>query len=466
MWLLNTKREDLVDNLRQSLRGELRKIKRISELSEFPVDVVGLWLVWGETPKEECFLPSLIIVADGEKRDFLAWANTYLPSLHPITHICRVLEYNTFMRLEKRSSADTTKGYLGAAVGLVISEAISNQAVFKRKGELTYRDCLETFSFSFGNALFSGATPEELIGISKSWFRAQKTSRRLNVAMEDIEILLGPWSVLAELCGKIIPRDKRWSNDPDILKVVSALVKSGDVPSRLHKKLAKTLSVSEELLNLAGEGTRESRVVALEKALYTIGNGKGGRSTLATFVASYLVSLLAPGSLEYISLLTPTGEPRTETSLWYGLLGGLHPNTDVFDAAVGLGWNLAIELTRRSSVFDPPSSDLDIDELDMLMDSERKHSMNKAQRAGGLTVELALGSETVVAIGSSIDDKRTVQSDLFDQREAWPNVERVMKDVEGAMRRLDYAKARLEKLANQSSTTPRSSRSNSKTRKY
>jgi hypothetical protein len=465
MWLLHTNREELIEVFRQSLKGNLSNVVYESDFSRNKLDVGELYLVWGVDPGEELFLPSIVIVADGEKRDFLAWVGTYIASLRPITRVCRVLEYSAFKQYQSRKQADGIGRYLGAAVGLILSEAIISRAVSRRQKKLSFRDCLETFSFAFGSALFSGASSEELSRVSHDWYEAQQVSRRLRISVNDVEVMQKPWNTLADLCGGV-PTKKSKTKESDILELVSALRDGINIPGRLFKNLAKRLSINENVFTLTGEGTREGRVIALEEALRAIENSSDSEKSLAAFAKGYLFSQLETGSLDYISLFTQANWSLSEMALWYGFLAGLHPDTSIFDSADGVGWDVAIELVRKDDILQRPNNDLDKDEFAMLMTSERAFPDNKARRVGSLTIELTPGSETVVAIEPSYDEKLIAQRDLFDKHGSWPGAASAIMDIESAMKHLVALRANLEEYSERKSTPSGSYPKDRKTRKY
>ncbi|MEN8136227.1 MAG: hypothetical protein ABFS18_11930 [Thermodesulfobacteriota bacterium] len=459
MWSIYIKREQLLDTLQLAISGEITGAKQIRTPQEISINITaGLCLLWKTSPRTD-LSPPLIVVADGTKRDFLAWLATYYPPLRPITRDCRVLEYTNLVRVfERKTNSNTFNKYLGVTVGLIVSEAILNNAANNIQRDVTFRDCLETFSFSFGRALLDRASFEDLSLVEKLWRKAQKNSSRTHALTDNVIARKTPWSLLAMMLNQDQFLKKSWSNESSVVCLTKEIENNKKISKNLLHKVSKSLDIPSNLFELTGEGSRESRMVALEEIYSKINEGNLSRSCLAQFVSAFLVYQLEPGTLNYLSLLISEKHLSSEVAMWYGFLAGLTPRTKVLLSKSGLGLSVANELIRKESVFDCLNVDLDAEELDMLIDSESYLSTNKAQRAGSLTVELIPGVKTLLATGENDHKKIPGQKSLFEQELPVKEAKRILCDLDNAMRHLKYVHTDLKKLSNKEPKTKSSPR--------
>lgn len=457
MWKLDSNRADFLELIPRLIGGENINVKEIRSLSRMGRLQKDLCLVWLKNPENEAVFPSFIIVNDGEKRDFLAWINTYAPFLRPLTGKIHVLEYQNFINTSKRKAPINKRRFLGAAIGLMIAEANLNKPYNKRSYP-TYRECLATLGFSLGSALFSGVSNDDFAYTAASWGHAQKNSRRVKPNFEHINMLLEPWGILIDLCNNGFSGKSRqndlWSDEQDIYTIVMELLNKGSVSSKTFKSLIEGLSIPSKLVDLVLKGTRESRIVAFENLLMLLlENSKNDKRNVADFVIGYLLNQLEPGTLDYMSLALPITVHKPQPNLWYGMIAGLSTNTSVFNYASGIGWDIALELDNND-LTTAPSCDMDLAEFEMLLDSERIMGFEKSKRYGSYVVELMPNVNTIVAFKSE-QDSMSARSELQNSSINEASIKQVINDMNLALQKLTLAKSSLERevTMDRSSTT-------------
>lgn len=450
MWLLQTTREELVDKFRQALRGELRDARRVEDKKELLANAKGFCLLWNEPPDRERFLPAVVLVENGQKRDLLAWIGTYIPTLRPFTHLAHVLERKNLEQIVARDKIGSSKRYIAAAVGLVIAEATTQKLVTNTRRPLSYTDYLETFAFCFTRALLSGATFEELETLFRTWVKAQILGGHFRSPHEDLDKVIAPFAILAALCDRV-PSHNQNPVDGEIFSVVQEISKNGKISRQLQTNIARSSSLPVQLFDGVSEGTRESRVQALEEALLFVAKGIGVRPSIGMFIAGYLVSQVAPGSLEYMSLITSATQVHSEMTLWYGLLAGLHPDGNILDFEGGLGWHIASELIRSSDPFSRPVADMDIVEFEMLSGSERS-ILGQGKFQGSFSIELIPGSETTVKIAPSNISQPEAQRGLFESERLTHESTQLLSDINAAMRNLQQIRLKIERITGKPGT--------------
>lgn len=447
MWKLNLKRADFLEIIPRLINGydidatEIRTLSKVGRLSS------ELCLVWNERPNVEAVFPSIIIVGDGEKRDFLAWVSTYASFLRPLTGKTHVIEYENFLNITNRRIPKNKKHYLGSVIGLIAAEVNLNRQLKHEKSKITYRECLETLSFSLGNALFSGVSTDEFAYTAVSWNRVQKSSRRTGTAVENIKTFLEPWGVLIDICNGLSSKTKQsdlWSEDQYIYKAVSEILNNGSISSKTLNLLIEELSIPSSFITHVFDGNRESRVIALEQLILFLGKSRYEHNNVASFIIGYLLNQLEPGTLEYLSLSHTLVAPKIQPILWYGLIAGLHPNTSVFEYASGMGWNMALKLGEQNGLLDPPTCDMDIEEFEMLLDSTKVLGFEKSKRYGSYVIELLSGVDTIVAFKPDNENINS-QQDLLGSGINTANIARNINEINLALQKLSYAKSSIEK---------------------
>jgi hypothetical protein len=112
------------------------------------------------------------------------------------------------------------------------------------------------------------------------------------------------------------------------------------------------------------QDTREERVRLLENFLKTLGN-RAQATEEAAFLVGYLVSMIAPGTLDHWRLLTPTRQSIPTAGLWYGVCAGLRREARMESYGGGVGRLVNRELQRKVDLLERPTCDIAVDELEV-----------------------------------------------------------------------------------------------------
>src|SRR5207237_307367 len=114
----------------------------------------------------------------------------------------------------------------------------------------------------------------------------------------------------------------------------------------------------------AMQDTREERVRLLENFLQSFGHVRQATEELA-FLVGYLVSMIAPGTLDHWRLLNSIRQSIPTAGLWYGLCAGLRPESPIESFGAGVGRLVARELRRKVDLMEQPTCDVAVDELEV-----------------------------------------------------------------------------------------------------
>jgi len=136
------------------------------------------------------------------------------------------------------------------------------------------------------------------------------------------------------------------------------------------------------------QGPREGRVVFFEQSVLSLAETRRSNSEFASFLFGFLASQIGPGTLDYLSLITPHVDQFPTALLWYGLCSGLQHRSSLHGFSGGLGRRALREILRRESVFDSPQSDIALAELEALTSSDTAAMEFRTGTQGVLAIEI------------------------------------------------------------------------------
>ena len=118
---------------------------------------------------------------------------------------------------------------------------------------------------------------------------------------------------------------------------------------------------------------------------------------LRSFICGYLASLIGPGSMSHIDLITPKILQMGDILLWYGLCAGLQKKNELLDSFNVLGRRLLREILKYESLLNRPSADIAITELQILLESKIKEIEFRTFSPQHIVVELMPCVSTYIA---------------------------------------------------------------------
>lgn len=353
MWTATINRDELLSIVqRDELKGyQLRQISSLKGL-ESPVErVVAIW----EEKPDGSGLPDLIVVPEKEKVDFFAWCSTYL-KVKPLTAFVRTLGYETFCKIAETPKPTNDKWRYGLA-GLVLAEAFTY--LDQPASKVSLRACEGTYSFAAARCLMRGQGVSGIRQTGLNWFRSREAlgNRASRLALSDLDSV---WDVLKELVG---PDFVEGSTPQSVVQSCKSLAQHGDISDADWRSLTREMPSVYDL-RVVMQNTREERVMVLETLLRSLSSRLYATTELA-FLIGYLLSLVAPGTLDHWRLLDPIRQSLPTTGLWYGLCASLPPHSSVDSFAGGMGRLVIRELQRKMDLLERPSCDIAVDELDV-----------------------------------------------------------------------------------------------------
>jgi len=410
MWTRTVDKKELLGFLYSEKAGVFLEPRQISSIDELQEPGVGeLRVIWGENPKLR-LMPSIVVVPENERRDLLAWVLTYIPHLRPFTAYSRVLTLDEARNALKRRQSASLGSLDKACAALILGEAASHAEGKKGPTELTRNACASTYSFSISRAIALGASEKELSLITRRWSRAREITGqpRLRLSTQDLQV---PWEVLHSL----IEVDRQVKGFPEALQILVEACRDihneNEIGEVIWKELIGRQMPDVFELPKKMNGPREERVQVFEDAIKSLLLAPGVTTTTKSFVCGYLASRLAPGSLEYLSLVLPLGQIASTVPFWYCLCSGLSEGSDVYRYAEGLALRAIRDVLLHDSVLESPRCDLALSELEIILEAEGGLRGFRSGNPGNVEVELA--PCIVATLRSPLQKDGEPQGDLF-----------------------------------------------------
>ena len=401
-----------------------------------------LMLVWPGEQSTDQGLPSVIVVDDGTEREFLAWAATYLSDFRPFTSYFRVLDKRQFLDLDRHHRKQQNVP-VRALLGLILGEAASYTLSNREFRQLTPAACSATCSYALARSVFVSEMALEPELIIAQWHRARKMSNQSPLPLNEVDIM-NSWSILFDLYAEnsILPR--RSSDESASLRVIRAICRrllSGDddVDGQVVRELLNEIPGLSDRSMWLGR-TREERVAGYEELLSQLANLGGHDSLMTSFALAYFVSRISLGSLEHLRLLVPVAPKHRSVLMWYGLLAGIHPESQLATVGAGLGRRLIRDVQRVAFATARPTCDIALSELHMLSSTDPQLSELITSVPGQLEIEIVAGISTFVRWPNRLDGGGGEISRSFsnsdEARDLFHSLSKSLQEADAMRRRL------------------------------
>jgi hypothetical protein len=262
-----------------------------------------------------------------------------------------------------------------------------------------------TLSFAIFRAISLGMGGGLPRALATAWLDARRITGQpqLPIRAEDVE---AAWNILIACSyGETESMTVATKPSPKILRACKELQGSGDITAETWDALTEG-TPSLHAVRPAMSGPVEERVSAVERVFASVLPD----DVITPFVCGYLVSQIAPGSLDHLVLATSYGSRDPRCYLWYALCAGLRPKSQVLRFGSGIGMRLARDSGRPEDILAPPTCDIGLAELEVASrtDTGRPVFMTSAQ--GLVNVEIFPCVSTLL----KWSDKRSDQVGLFD----------------------------------------------------
>ncbi len=400
MWIAQTNKRGFLEVLGGQKRRYSFDSAKVEDLPTRHRSSDDVTLIWAEKPDESELLPNLIVTSSDQVLDFLAWASTYLESYRPFTALCRVIggdSLNILRRVRERPHLGSAQR---ACAALTMAEVLIHGRGRIDVNSLNILSCESTLSFCRARAIALGLeVPQNQL--ATRWDSARKITGQpqRRPTAEDIEPV---WDALIQVALPKMAVDHRQNGlfKHIVTEACRELHATGQVSRMIVEDLAQGVIDCDSTLD-AMNGTREERVVTFEHALRRFSGSRVRRSVEASFFCGYLASLLNPGSLLYVKLVTSYLAEFPTLLLWYALCAGLHPQNGLLGEFGGLARRVLRDILMPETLLSRPQCDVSLDELEVL--SKSRTTIETIPTSGHRTakVEIVPMVNTVVRFPSA-----------------------------------------------------------------
>jgi hypothetical protein len=402
-----------------------------SNLPADPPSGNSFYLIW-ETQLElkNRALPAFIVLPDGQARDLLAWASTFIGTIKPFTAFIRVIEWSVAQTLFEHFAPTDISRFQNSLVGLIIGEGLARNNL-GNPSDLTISKCRSTTSYTLGRAFSAGLITSGLDSIMKRYYKILKQEENVLQSI-DIEELYLIWVLLKRLANADSSKtNKSWSKLVQlsrfgvkesvldyymdyILETCREIETSGDISEPIWNRLSNNSNLYFEMKEEM-QSTRERRVLFFEKAISSQAIQAIEIPLAKNFIAAFLTYKINPGSMSHCSLLDGITKKHFPTALiWYGFISGLSTKSDIISAFDCLGRLIIRDITYRSELFDQPTCHVSADEIEVVSSGENQLSYYKKYVEKELKIEIFPHVNMYVPVRDATDNR--VINSGYDQK--------------------------------------------------
>lgn len=405
-----------IDHRLRSAHAVSDRQSRLRLDGEYP-ELAGsrLRAVWAENDFAGTNLPTCIILDEEAREEFLAWAAVYLDSGRPISSILHVLTEQEWERWDSRGRATSN---VDVAVSSLIGASLGDAFASPR----TPPDHASALDRAFASATFVTArsmvlypdwSPEEVL---TRWAATHLSRANLARTMTGALALTNVARTIAGLDSGLAN-----SSQERVLASMADVVRSDP---DAHSAVSLVRAFSTDLAAAVGDldSPREARVSAWRRTAA----GFQGSRTLGlseSFAIALSLDTIAPGSMEYASLLRETLPDNPVALHCYGFCAALRARNGVYRQFGGVGYMLARELERLEPSGSRPVGDISVSELQVLRRGKHSLARRGVVPTDRTLVELAPGVRTLLSAERRLEESGTsgtapASEDPFAQLEA------------------------------------------------
>ena len=413
MQTLKLRRSDLPQLFGEQIRHKsFRNAARLG-LPEYSPESQSLWVSWPEKSEQIDDMPRLIIVADEDLTDFLAWAVTFLQPIRPLTAFIRIIPWSVYDMVRDMQS-QPNKEIAPVLAGAILGEAMIHTAGRGYFEMLPLTAFDSTMSASVGRALLRGFGPELITHTVRNWRLARQiTDQPTRLAIpESLEKI---WTVILRLSGQRNPNKSISPQLETIYEGCREIRSTGTMSSPTWNQITQGRLNNSRYVDAMSE-SKERRVKVFEEAAKELVQNSPDE-LYSSFLIGYLASLVSGGSLEHANLVLPLQEQLPMVMPWYGICSSLIPGNRVLSDYNHLGLRLVRTMGSREDLLSQPSCDIAVNELEVLHRGDSKASAFRQMNSSILRIEIAPTVTSVVKWPLATNIQAGKQMNLFANEE-------------------------------------------------
>jgi hypothetical protein len=356
--------------------------------------LLGRWINDGGDP-----FPEIMVVADRDFSDTLAWLNSFFNALSPITQWCRIISQSQFAQLMDRPIEVGLGRQLGPWIGAILSEC-SVQAPAVNLRELPGAAALSCATFAAARSVAVWGEGAELRTIAKRHDElggALRDTSRLISARD----LLPIWYAISGVRSPGVPDAEMRTLEPfaELFYRFSFLTERPGNTELIPQILEEAIGLFglPELAD-CGRGPQSGRLRAVDKLAEKL--VAGPRSVAIDGLLGFAASLVEPGAAILPELLRKYSAASPLSPIWLGAFAGAWSGAKVLSDQQGLGRLIAKSLLMPVDLTSRPTSDVSYDELARWIGPGASSKLSiRGMASRSLNVELMVGVSSSFPIG-------------------------------------------------------------------
>lgn len=401
-----------------------------------------------KTTKHQCFenkdpdllqLPIFVVPNNDDLETFFADIATYHSSISPVSsyiHVCSNQTAKNLLLGSKKAykankpSEHKLKLYLACVLGEVISCALRENKTLS-SGVINYATCTQSAAFTMArtNILYPWVQPEY---IAKKLVLAH-TILKNDISFPSVDLAHD----FLSLPNKVTKPVKKIS--PDFTDLNDSLVDfiCGAITDRqLSEKFIESFDIGSEAAVISGPFN--NRITAFNSLASAIEQTNLSNKLKSACIAYYCNKIL-PGSLNHAEVLRSKISTFPDIVFWYSIFAFLSHEFDMKTIAFGSCVKVARDLISPIDFESRPSSDISIDELEILSRLTLKASVIKPRHKRLIRVSLMPGVEVELTFADS--ESKDKKPDIYQTKYDSKKIRSLLFE---ALDLLDERKARYE----------------------
>jgi hypothetical protein len=375
-WTLPGRREILLDLMSPTVGSIRLDARAVSSAAGLIPKEGEVSLVWRDYPSDKSRLPNAIVAHRATLEDLFAWSATYLRGVGPLSSNCRTLLTNDAEFLFDQVGNGLPTEAHSVLVGLILAEVVLLSQFQTRPKDITISACERTVSYLVGRAIAARRPDESIEQLPRRWtdIRQYIPSGTSTAVSEQVGTI-----------GKIVAalfRDKLLSPGFEkdfITRSLSELYHERQLTKRTVVNLGAWLRTDVQDLNpKILELPPQERVSLFDEIVPHIAASVRFSQLERAFAVALIAAICMPGSFQQYDLLHQYAEEVPESLLWFAVIQGLVKGNDILSIGEGLGRRVLREMTRSEDLIDPPISDINLLELEVLSRGVRSTPLRTA----------------------------------------------------------------------------------------
>lgn len=299
----------------------------------------------------------LVLVHDGEQRDFLAWLSTYFPAMAPVTQWCRVVEGQELAMFAEDSPSAMASWAAHLWANVVLGECFAQMREPSSLASVSTQAALSCQSFIAARSRAVGhrtSSAEEGVALWSKLLEATGHPRRLTHDQMGVV-----WNVLDVL----IHHPRELPRAGLIGRVLERLALEGKIPNDAWGELSRDVGSID--VSMPEEITREERLRKYDLLTRKV-VAENVRTESVAFLVGCAASSVGNGRLEFLDLLKPVLQQVPTAPLWFALHSGLVARGAVGAEFSGFGRRVAREILAPTHAKELGNADLSAAEFLMM----------------------------------------------------------------------------------------------------